>query len=151
MKPIARMIILVVAPLLMAALWMDEQPSFKPYQEPVLLPPVTAVPFSGAKIGAKEDDQHNPVPPGAASLAQGKTFFAIYCALCHGETSDKPGLVGARLKPPPPGLTPAVLKDRSDAQLFRVIANGFGRMPPFKEKLAPQERWHLINFLRTRQ
>ena len=33
---------------------------------------------------------------------------------------------------------------------IKVGSNGFGRMPPFKEKLSPQERWHLVNFLRTR-
>jgi mono/diheme cytochrome c family protein len=152
MKRMLKQLLLAgVAPLLMAALWMDEQPSFKPYQAPVLTPPATAVPFSATTIVSPAAELQNPVPPDAASLAQGQEFFTIYCALCHGETSDKPGLVGARLKPPPPGLTPDVLKERGDTHLFRVIANGFGRMPPFKEKLAPQERWHLINFLRTRQ
>ena len=151
MNPMARMIILLVAPLLMAALWMDQQPAFKPYQEPVLLPPVTAVPFSATEIVSRSVEPQNPVTPGAQSLAQGKTLFAIYCALCHGETPAEPGLVGSKLKPPPPGLNSGLLKERSDAHLFKAISNGFGRMPPFKEKLAPEERWHLVNYLRTRE
>jgi mono/diheme cytochrome c family protein len=145
------MVVLVVAPLLMAALWMDQQPTFKPYGEPVLLPPGTAVPFSGTEIVSPSAELQNPITPSAASLAQGKTLFANNCALCHGETSSRPGLVGSKLKPPPPGLNHDLLKERSDSQLFKVISNGFGRMPPFKEKLAPQERWHLVNFLRTRK
>jgi len=145
------MVILVVAPLLMAALWMDHQPTFKPYQEPVLVPPVSAVPFSGTAIVSISADLQNPVAPSAASLAQGKRLFAIHCALCHGETSVQPGLVGNKLKPPPPGLNHDLLKERSDSQLFQAISNGFGRMPPFKAKLAPQERWHLVNFLRIRK
>ena len=150
MKPIARMVILVVAPLLMAALWMDEQPSFKPYEAPVLVPPATAVPFSGTEIISPATERQNPVTPGAASLAQGKALFAIHCALCHGETPAKLGLVGSKLQPPPPGLDRDLLKERSDSHLFMAISNGFGRMPPFKEKLSPQERWHLVNFLRVR-
>jgi mono/diheme cytochrome c family protein len=151
MKPLARMVILVFAPLLMAALWMDQQPTFKPYAEPVLVPPVTAVPFSGTAIVSPAADLQNPVTASVASLAQGKTLFANNCALCHGETSLQPGLVGNKLKPPPPGLNRELLKERSDSQLFKAISNGFGRMPPFKSKLAPLERWHLVNFLRTRQ
>ena len=151
MKSMARMVVLVVAPLLMAALWMDKQPSFKPYQAPVLAPPVTAVPFSGTEIVSSATERQNPVAPSAASLAQGQTLFANNCALCHGETSGRPGLVGSKLKPPPPGLNHDLLKERSDSQLFKVISNGFGRMPPFRAKLAPQERWHLVNFLRTRK
>ena len=151
MNPVARMVILVVAPLLMAALWMDQQPAFKPYQEPVLVPPVTAVPFSATEIVSRSVDLQNPVAPGAASLAQGKTLFAIDCALCHGETSVQPGLVGDKLKPPPPGLNHELLKERSDSQLFNAITNGFGRMPPFRAKLSPQERWHLVNYLRSRK
>lgn len=150
MNPMARIVLLVVAPLLMAALWMDQQPAFKPYQEPILVPPVTAIPFSATEIVSPSAEGKNPVAPTAASLAQGKTLFAIDCALCHGETSDQPGLVGHKLKPPPPGLNPGLLKERSDSQLFKAISNGFGRMPPFKAKLSPQERWHLINYLRTR-
>jgi mono/diheme cytochrome c family protein len=144
------MLILVVAPLLMAALWMDQQPSFKPYEAPVLVAPATAITFSPTEIVSPAAERHNPVPPDAVSLAQGKTLFAIHCALCHGETPIKPGLVGSKLQPPPPGLDHDLLKSRSDSHLFNAISNGFGRMPPFKEKLAPQERWHLVNFLRAR-
>jgi mono/diheme cytochrome c family protein len=143
------MVILVIAPLLMAALWMDEQPSFQPYEAPALTPPGTAVPFSGTIISSAAERQ-NPVTPSVASQAQGQTLFAIHCALCHGETPTSPGLVGSKLQPPPPGLDHELLKERSDSHLFNAISNGFGRMPPFKAKLSPQERWHLVNFLRAR-
>lgn len=144
------MMILLVAPLLLAALWMDQQPAFKPYAEPLLVPPVTAIPFSSTEIVAAHAEVQNPIAPTAQSQAQGQALFAIYCALCHGETPATPGLVGNKLQPPPPGLNPGLLKERSDSQLFMAISNGFGRMPPFKTKLAPPERWHLVNFLRTR-
>lgn len=145
-----KIMILAIAPLLTAALWMDQQPAFKPYQEPVLVSPATAVPFAATMSVSLPGDLQNPVTPSAASLAEGKQLFTVQCALCHGETSLQPGLVGTKLKPPPPGLNAELLKQRSDAHIFNAISNGFGRMPPFKAKLSPQERWQLINFLRTR-
>jgi hypothetical protein len=43
------------------------------------------------------------------------------------------------------------VQERSDAAFFKAITFGFGRMPPFKDKLSPRERWDLVNFLRTRK
>lgn len=151
MTKTARVIILAAAPLLMASYWMDKQPSYKPYQTPVLTPPATAVPFSAKQIDSSQSGLQNPVSPTNASLSHGKALFDIYCALCHGQTSASPGPVGMKLKPPPPGLDRAVIKERSDSQIFNAIDNGFGRMPPFKGKISLSERRDLVNFLRTRQ
>ncbi len=150
MKRITRLAVLAAAPLLMAALWMDEQPSYKAYEAPVLSPPVTAVPISGKETVSRDSRLHNPVAPDAASLAEGKTLFAINCAMCHGQTSAKPGPVGRKLSPPPPGLDHDLVGSLSDAAIFKAITFGFGRMPPFQDKLIPRERWNLVNFLRTR-
>ena len=151
MKRIARVIILAAAPLLMASYWMDKQPSYKPYQAPVLGPPAKAVPFSGTEIVPGQAGLQDLPPPTEASLGQGKALFAINCAMCHGQTSAKPGPVGSKLIPPAPGLNPDLLQQRSDSHILNAITNGFGRMPPFKDKISPRERRDLINFLRTRQ
>jgi mono/diheme cytochrome c family protein len=129
---------------------MDRQPSFKPYEAPVLSPPATAVPVSGRETVSRTSRLVNPVVPDAASLAEGKTLFDINCAMCHGETSAKPGPVGRKLSPPPPGLDRGLVGGLSDAAIYRAVTFGFGRMPPFQDKLAPRERWLLVNFLRTR-
>jgi mono/diheme cytochrome c family protein len=151
MKRISYLVLMAAAPLLMAALWMDDQPSFKPYQAPVLAPPVTAVPITGKELVSRRDEPKNPVPPTADSLAQGRALFAINCAMCHGQTSAQRGPVGLKLTPPAPGLGPDLLPSLSDATIFKAITLGFGRMPPFQDKLTPQERWNLVNFLRTRK
>jgi hypothetical protein len=39
----------------------------------------------------------------------------------------------------------------SDSTIFKAITFGFGRMPVFKDKLLPEERWSLVNFIRTRK
>ncbi len=147
----SRLVILVAAPLLIAAIWMDKQPSYKPYEAPVLAPPASAVPVSGKRTVLRDADLQNSVKPTEASLALGKTLFDINCAMCHGHTSAERGQVGRKLSPPPPGLGPDLMHNLSDADIFKVITFGFGRMPPFRDKLMPQERWSLVNYLRTRK
>jgi mono/diheme cytochrome c family protein len=151
MKPIARLVILATAPLLMAALWMDKQPTYKPYQAPLLSPPSDSVPVTGREIISQDAEPRNPVTPTKESLVQGKALFAINCAVCHGQTPAETGPVGKKFKPPPPGLDHDLVRERSDAHIFKAITFGFGRMPPFKDKLSPRERWELVNFLRTRK
>jgi len=151
MRHLSKLVILATAPLLMAALWMDQQPSYKPYQAPHLSPPSDSVPITGREIVSQESELKNPLTPNPTSLAQGKELFTINCAMCHGQTSAESGPVGKKLKPPAPGLKHDLLQDRSDNHIFKAITFGFGRMPPFKDKLSPRERWDLVNFLRTRR
>lgn len=142
--------LLAVTPLLMAALWMDRQPSPKPYQTPVM-PPANSVPVTGREVVSPESTPTNSRPPTAESLARGKTLFTINCAMCHGQTSIERGPVGKKLTPPPPGLDHELIQARSDAHIYKAITFGFGRMPLFRDKLTPPERWDLVNFLRTRR
>jgi mono/diheme cytochrome c family protein len=151
MKHIAKLIILFAAPLLMAAIWLDDQQSYKPYKAPVLAPPAGAVPTTGREIVSQASELKNPVPATPASLAEGKALFDTNCLICHGQTSAERGPVGKKLIPPPPGLDPDMVKGLSDFTIFKAITFGFGRMPVFQDKLTPEERWNLVNFLRTRQ
>lgn len=149
MKRTTGLAILAVAPLLTAALWMDDQPSYKPYKAPIPASPAGSVPVSGKEI-VPDGELKNPVTPTEATLAEGKTLFDINCVICHGRTSAEPGQVGKKLSPPPPGLGHDLVQGLSDTTMFRAITFGFGRMPPFQDKLTPRERWLLVNFLRTR-
>jgi len=151
MKRILKLVIFMAVPLLMAAVWMDDQQSFKPYKAPVLSPPAGAVPVSGKEIVSQQAELRNPITPTEASLSQGKVLFDINCVMCHGKTSAERGPVGKKLVPPPPGLDHAMMKGLSDSTIFKAITFGFGRMPSFKDKLNPEERWSLANFLRTRK
>ncbi|HEX9136251.1 MAG TPA: cytochrome c [Nitrospirota bacterium] len=151
MKRRSLLLIMASAPLLMAAIWMDDQQSYKPYKAPVLAPPAAAVPISGKEIVSPESELRNSIAPTEASLSQGKMLFETNCAMCHGLTSTERGPVGKKLVPPPPGLDHDMVKGLSDPTIFKAITFGFGRMPAFQDKLMPRERWNLVNFLRTRQ
>lgn len=148
---VSRIAIVAIAPLLMAALWMDKQPSPKPYQAPVLVSPAGSVPVTGAEIVSQDPKVKNPLPATTSVLARGKVLFTTNCAMCHGASSVERGPVGKKLKPPPPGLDRDLVHARSDVHIFRAITFGFGRMPPFKDKFTPQERWELVCYLRDRK
>ncbi len=150
MKRLFLSLILVSAPLLIAAIWMDDQQSYKPYKAPVLAPPSGAVPVSGKEIVSREVELENPIAPTEATLARGKMLFETNCAICHGPTSAERGPVGKKLVPPPPSLDSDMVKALSDTVIFNAVTFGFGRMPAFKDKLMPEERWELVNYLRTR-
>ncbi len=152
MKTTMRLLILLAcAPLLTAAIWMDRQPSPKPYQAPIMIAPPGSVPITGREMVSQSSELKNPLPATADSLERGKQLFNINCDICHGQSSAERGAVGKKLKPPPPGLGQAMLLSRSDAHIFKAVTFGFGRMPPFRDKLTPSERWELVNFLRTRK
>jgi mono/diheme cytochrome c family protein len=151
MKWKAKIVIIAAAPLLMAAFWMDRQPSIKPYDAPVLAPPTDSVPISGREIVTQNSEVKNTVKPTQVSLTEGATLFGINCAMCHGRTSADPGPVGKKLNPPPPGLDHEMVSGLTDSFIFKAVTFGFGRMPPFRDKLSPRERWLLVNFLRTRK
>lgn len=146
-----RVLILAVVPLLMAALWMDEQPSYRPYEAPVLAPPPGAVPVTGREKAPTGAEAENPVPSDRQSVARGEKLYVINCAMCHGLTFDGPGRVGRKITPHPPLLDPELVRNRSDSHIFTAVTSGFGRMPPFQDKLTPGERWDLVNFLRSRR
>jgi mono/diheme cytochrome c family protein len=151
MKHISKLVILGTVPLLMAAIWMDNQQTYKPYKAPVLSPPADSVPVSGKELVSPDAELRNPITPTAESVARGKALFEINCRICHGETSAERGPVGKKLVPPPPGLDHDMVKGLADSTIFKAITFGFGRMPSFKNKLMPAERWDLVNFVRTRK
>ena len=148
-----RLVVLVIAaaPLLTAALWMDHQPSYRPYRAAAIPAPAGSVPVSAVAGTGSRAGKLNPVPATPAARQLGQALFELNCAMCHGRTSSRPGPVGRKLTPPPPGLDHDLLQALSDAVIFQAMTEGFGRMPSFRDKLTVTERWNLVHYLRTRR
>ena len=94
----------------------------------------------------------NPIPPNEMSIAQGRILFETNCAPCHGETGLGDGPVGITLNPRPADLTQhAIPGVHPDGQLYLWISDGFpgSVMPKFRTALSDDERWHLVNYMRT--
>jgi mono/diheme cytochrome c family protein len=107
-------------------------------------------PAAAFKIPPEEAKRVNPVRPTPASIASGKHTFTTQCAMCHGATGDGKGDLVADMK-----LTlrdyrdPESLKDMTDGELFYILSKGKGDMPGEEDRMKPEQRWDLINFIRS--
>jgi len=91
----------------------------------------------------------NPVTANAESVAIGKQHYQTFCTPCHGPGGKGDGPVSTKFIPPPDLTNAALQKARTDGYVQHVIGMGGAVMPAYGEALSPEERWHLVNFLRT--
>ncbi len=92
----------------------------------------------------------NPVKATAESLAQGKKYYGYDCAMCHGESGDGKGEVAISEKIPMQSFKdPATLGGMTDGQMFYIIKNGRGKMPPEGDRVKPTELWNMVNYIRS--
>ncbi len=105
---------------------------------------------SASTIPAEAVHQVNPVKPTAESLAQGKKYYGYDCAMCHGDNGNGKGEVAVSEKMQVGDFSnPATLKDRTDGELFYIIKNGEGQMPPEGDRVKPTELWNMVNYVRS--
>jgi mono/diheme cytochrome c family protein len=94
----------------------------------------------------------NPIPDTPESRAQGQALYEQNCMPCHGPTGLGNGPVGLTLRPPPANLQVHMVPGvHTDAQIFEWITNGYPNspMPAFRDALTEDQRWHLLNYIRT--
>lgn len=85
-----------------------------------------------------------------ASIAAGKAIYGDRCANCHGDTGDGKGSDAAMYSVTPAAFNDArAMQETTDGELFWKISEGRRPMPGFKNRLTEQERWQVINYIRT--
>lgn len=92
----------------------------------------------------------NPRQPTPASVENGGRLFQIYCALCHGPEGKGNGPIAAKFVPPP-DITLEFFRQRTDGFLYGTIRDGGAIMPSQGEGLSQEERWDIVNYLRSLQ
>jgi mono/diheme cytochrome c family protein len=122
-------------------------------------PPMVNAPFTGeenkamAMLGPAAPDIPvlvNPIDASNESLGRGKKLFENYCATCH-------GLSGGGYGPAAHGITTFPRKlwawyntdSATDGYLYWFITNGRNEMPPWGIVLSENERWDVINYIKT--
>jgi mono/diheme cytochrome c family protein len=92
----------------------------------------------------------NPIPSSADALTAGKQIYADHCRSCHGEKGDGKGERAAELSVEPGDFTDvAQMRRRTDGELFWQITRGRLPMPAFADKLSDEQRWQLVDYIRT--
>lgn len=91
----------------------------------------------------------NPTPATDSSLANGRKYFQINCAVCHGDRAMGDG-PATKFGMPGINLTSDVTKGRTDGYIFGMIRNGRGLMPPYN-RIEEMDRWDVVNYLRALQ
>jgi mono/diheme cytochrome c family protein len=85
----------------------------------------------------------NPTPASDSSLANGRKYFQINCAVCHGERAMGDG-PATKYGMPGINLTTDLTKGRTDGYIFGMIRNGRGL-------IEEMDRWDVVNYVRALQ
>ena len=101
------------------------------------------------------DKTKNPVAASAESIEKGKTLYMERtkgnCVFCHGDTGAGNEANMPRLRRKPADLTNKErLSAETDGELFWKISKGItGIMPAGEKRMTEEERWHVVNYVRT--
>jgi len=101
------------------------------------------------------DKTKNPTTATAESVAKGKELYMERtkgnCVFCHGDTGAGNEANLAKLRRKPADLTN---KERmtamTDGEVFWKVSKGIqGIMPAGEKRMSEEERWHVVNYVRT--
>jgi len=114
-----------------------------------------SLPRSGGQLYYSKEQRElaalrkNPVPATAESIKKGGNLFVVYCTPCHGPSGKGNGPVVAKFVPPPDLTNPDLQKGRTDGYWQSYLSVGGAVMPSYGESLSAEERWDVVNYLRT--
>jgi mono/diheme cytochrome c family protein len=92
----------------------------------------------------------NPIAISKASLELGQKKYDVFCSPCHGFHADGVSRLRGQF-PNPPSLHSEKVRNWNDGRIFAVITEGQNIMPSYSSQLSIEERWSVINYLRTLQ
>ena len=95
----------------------------------------------------------NPVAADARSLHNGRMYYQVNCAVCHGEAGDvntplkRVNVVMGAVVPP---LATGNAVNLSDGYIWGMIRNGRGMMQSYN-RIPEMDRWDVVNYIRGLQ
>ncbi len=92
----------------------------------------------------------NPIPASADSHTRGQELYVKFCSKCHGMNGNGAGPSAHGFSTDPRQLWSWYQADKSaDPYLFWFITNGRSDMPPWGVILSENQRWDLVNYIKT--
>jgi mono/diheme cytochrome c family protein len=112
-----------------------------------------------AKAEASLRNPFDTVATGAATparvMAEGERLYLIHCGICHGTKLDGNGPLfngGNGAYPAAPRtLIDEQAKAWPDGHYFHVITYGIRQMGSYASQVKPEQRWWIINYIRSKQ
>jgi mono/diheme cytochrome c family protein len=92
----------------------------------------------------------NPTPADARSLQNGRMYYQINCAVCHGEAGKGDGPILSAKAIFPPALVGPSTVALTDGAIWGIIRNGRGVMPSY-DRIEELDRWDVVNYVRGLQ
>ena len=92
-----------------------------------------------------------PFPVTDEVLKQGHDRFMIYCVVCHDPLGTGRGKIVERGYTQPPSYHIDRLRAAPVGHFFRVITEGYGSMPDYKQQVPPRDRWAIAAYIRALQ
>ena len=80
-----------------------------------------------------------------------QVLYQRFCLACHGPQGKGDGSMGAVMFPRVPDLTSQKIRDKSDADLLKIIRDGTRTtaMPAYTHRLTPEELRGLVAYIRS--
>ena len=138
--------------------WESVKDSLTPSRgNPVHSVPVTGMAVAGFQVSYSAlpgtidsmSGTPNPHPVSEQSLANGRKYYQINCAVCHGDAGAGDGSA-TKLGMPGINIVNDVTRGRSDGYIFGMIRNGRGLMPSYN-RIEEPDRGDVVNYLRALQ
>ena len=136
-----------VCSLLLLPLQCRSQEPAKPADEK---PATEEKPAPDTKNSSDSAKSSNPVKTSPTSVASGKKKYSQDCAMCHGNEGGGDGDLAADMHLKLKDFREAdALKDLSDADIYKIINSGKGKMMGEEGRWKPDEIWDVVNFVRS--
>jgi len=91
----------------------------------------------------------NPVAVNPTSIKDGKEIYIKNCKSCHGDAGKGDGTKAGNLDISCGDFGTAAFAAKKDGELYWKITEGRKPMPTFAKKLTDNERWSVVNYMRT--
>lgn len=88
------------------------------------------------------------LPAAAGNAKTGKAVYEKHCAVCHGPNGEGKEAIAKMYKVTMPAFSSKAVQSKSDAEIKKVVTEGYGKMKPMKG-LSPTEISDLVAYIRT--
>ncbi len=95
------------------------------------------------------DNLKNPLAGNSSVMPDAKALYTANCGPCHGDKGRGDGPAASGLNPKPADHSSVAVQNESDGAIFWKLSEGRAPMPGYKKIFSDQQRWELVNYIRT--